>query len=64
MDVDEIQKLLKKIILNMPEPGEADDDKDLIQAISIFGGEHTSKPSPWNDEDEKAFKSWTEKFTM
>ena len=40
MDVDEMQKLLKKIILNMrgaeeravPEPGEDDDDKDLIQA--------------------------------
>ena len=47
-----------------PEPGEADDDKDLIQAISTFGGKHTSKPSPWNGEDEKAFKSWTEKFTM
>ena len=30
----------------------------------IFGGKHTSKPSPWNGEDEKAFKSWTEKFTM
>ena len=29
-----------------------------------FGGKHTSKPSPWNGEDEKAFKSWTEKFTM
>ena len=72
MDVDEMQKLLKKIILNMrgaeepavPEPGEDDDDKDLIQAISNFGGKHTSKPSPWNGEDEKAFKSWTEKFTM
>ena len=48
----------------LPEPGEADDDKDLIQAISNFGGKHTSKPSPWNGEDEKAFKSWTEKFTM
>ena len=23
-----------------------------------------SKPSPWNGEDEKAFTSWTEKFTM
>ena len=42
MDVDEMQKVLKKIILNMrgaeepavPEPGEDDDDKDLIQAIS------------------------------
>ena len=72
MDVDEMLKLLKKIILNMrgaeeravPEPGEDDDDKDLIQAISNFGGKHTSKPSPWNGEDEKAFKSWTEKFTM
>ena len=72
MDVDEMQKLLKKIILNMrvaeehavPEPGEADDDKDLIQAISSFGGKHTCKPSPCNGEDEKAFKSWTEKFTM
>ena len=48
----------------MPEPGEADDDKDLIQAISNFGGKHTSKPSPWNGEDEKAFESWTEKFFM
>ena len=72
MDVDEMQKLLKKIILNMrgaeepdvPEPGEADDDKDLIQAISNFGGKRTSKPSPWNGEDEKAVKSWTEKRTM
>ena len=72
MDVDEMLKLLKKIILNMrgaeelavPEPGEDDDDKDLIQAISNFGGKHSSKPSPWNGEDEKAFKSWTEKFTM
>ena len=72
MDVDEMQKLLKKIILNMrgaeepavPEPGEADDDKDFIQAISNFGGKHTCKPSPWNGEDEKAFKSWTEMFTM
>ena len=72
MDVNEMQKLLKKIILNMrcaeepavPEPGEADDDKDLIQAISNFRGQHTSKPSPWNGEDEKAFKSWTQKFTM
>ena len=72
MDADEMQKLLKKIILNMrgaeepavPEPGEADDDKDLIQTISNFGGKHTEKPSSWNDDDEKAFKSWTEKFTM
>ena len=48
----------------VPEPGEADDDKDLIQTISNFGGKHTSKPSPWNGEDEKAFKRWTEKFTM
>ena len=67
MDVDEMQKLWKKIIVNMrgaeelvvPEPGEADDDKDLIQAISNFGGKHISKPSPWTGEDEKAFKSWT-----
>ena len=50
--------------LAVPEPGEDDDDKDLIQAISNFGGKHTSKPSPWNGEDDKAFKSWTEKFTM
>ena len=72
MDVNEMQKLLKKITLNMrgaeepavPEPGDGDDDKDLIQAISNFGGKHTSKPSPWNGEDEKAFKSWTEKFAM
>ena len=72
VDVDEMQELLKKIIMNIrgaeeaavPEPGEADDDKDLIQAISMFGGKHTIKPSPCNGEDEKAFKSWTEKFTM
>ena len=72
MDADEMQRLLKKIIFNrrcaeepaVPEPGEADDAEDLIQAISNFGGKHTSKPSPWNGEDEKAFKSWTEKFTM
>ena len=72
MDVDETQKLLKKIILKMrgaeeptvPEPGEADDDKDFIQAISNFGGKHTSEPSPWNGDDERAFKSWTDKFTM
>ena len=50
MDVDEMQKLLEKIILNMrgaeepalPEPGEADDDKGLTHAISNFGGKHTT----------------------
>ena len=38
--------------------------KTSIRTISNFGGNHTSMPSPWNGEDEKAFKSWTEKFTM
>ena len=50
-NMDEMQKLLEKIILNMrgaeepavPEPLEADDDKDLIKAMTNFGGKHTSR---------------------